>query len=207
MPVLGITGGVACGKTTFVAELREHFTKATWFCADTEVERLTSEDTEVRESIAKLFGMDAFKGDGTYNREHVRKLIFADSSQRQRLNEILHPKVRENWLRLANSHRAADCWLFLEIPLLYETGSEVHCDRVIAVGCTPETQMQRLTTLRGLPRDLAEQIRATQWNLQEKSNRADHLIWNDCPSLKRQTAACAAWLINHYARVRTPSGA
>jgi len=205
MPVLGITGGVACGKTTFIEELRKHFTTATWFSADTEVERLTFKNTEVRESIAKIFGLDAFKNDGTYNRDHVRGLVFADNTLRQRLNEILHPRVRESWTTLAKSHRAPHCWLFLEIPLLYETGSEVHCDRVITVGCTPETQMHRLTVLRKLPKELAEQIRATQWNLEEKSNRADHLIWNDCPCLKRQTASCAAWLRSHYAHVHQPA--
>ena len=205
MPVIGITGGVACGKTTFIEELRKHFATATWFSADTEVEMLTSKDAEVRKFITETFGVEAFNSDGTYNRIRVRELIFANDTLRQRLNAILHPRVRESWTALAKSHRSDHCWLFLEIPLLYETGSEVHCDRVITVGCTRETQMHRLTVLRRLPTELAEQIRATQWNLEEKSNRADHLIWNDCPCLKRQTASCAAWLRSHYAHVHRPT--
>ena len=159
----------------------------------------------MRKFITETFGVEAFNSDGTYNRIRVRELIFANDTLRQRLNAILHPRVRESWTALAKSHRSDHCWLFLEIPLLYETGSEVHCDRVITVGCTRETQMHRLTVLRRLPTELAEQIRATQWNLEEKSNRADHLIWNDCPCLKLQTASCAAWIRSHYAHVHRPT--
>ena len=208
MPVLGITGGVACGKTTFADALSLHFSNATRFSADAEVQRLTASDAEVRAAITHAFGADAFLRDGSYNRELVRKRIFVDASLRAKLNEILHPRVRERWLALAQKHLSPQDWLFLEIPLLYETGGDVHCDRVITVGCTMEVQMHRLTVLRGLPEEQAEQIKVTQWSLQEKSNRADHLIWNDspCPSLKRQAATCAAWLRSHYARAHAVSG-
>jgi len=208
MPVLGITGGVACGKTTFTDTLSLHFPDATRFNADTEVERLIARDPEVRAAIIRALGRDSFLGDGSYNRALVRRLIFLDGDLRTQLNEILHPRVRACWLALAKQHRSPQDWLFLEIPLLYETGGNVHCDRVITVGCTTEVQMHRLTVLRGLPEAQAQQIIVAQWSLHEKSNRADHLIWNDspCPSLKRQAATCAAWLRSHYARAHAVSG-
>ena len=201
MPVLGITGGVACGKTTFAQALATHFPNATCFCADAEVNRLTREDFEVRQAITNLLGREAFSKDGAYERKYVRHRIFEDAKLREQLNEILHPRVRVRWQTLAESHRAPQDWLLLEIPLLFETGGETHCDRVITVGCTAEVQMHRLTVLRGLSIELAEQIRVAQWSIQEKSKRADHLIWNDCPQprLNHQAHACAAWLKSHYA--------
>ena len=207
MPVLGITGGVACGKTTFTNALSLQFPDATRFNADTEVERLIANEPEVRAAIIQALGEDSFLGDGSYNRALVRKLIFLDNNLRTKLNGILHPRVRECWLALAEQHRSPQDWLFLEIPLLYETGGNVHCDRVITVGCTTEVQMHRLMVLRDLPEAQAQQIIVTQWSLHEKSNRADHLIWNDCPSpsLKRQAAICAAWLRSHYSRVHSSS--
>ncbi len=207
MPVLGITGGVACGKTTFTDALSLQFPDATRFNADTEVERLIANEPEVRAAIIQALGEDSFLGDGSYNRALVRKLIFLDNNLRTKLNGILHPRVRECWLALAEQHRSPQDWLFLEIPLLYETGGNVHCDRVITVGCTTEVQMHRLMVLRDLPEAQAQQIIVTQWSLHEKSNRADHLIWNDCPSpsLKRQAAICAAWLRSHYSRVHSSS--
>ena len=199
MPVLGVTGGIACGKTTFTDALSLYFPDATRFNADTEVEQLIARNVEVRTAIVQVLGEDSFLDDGSYNRALVRRRIF------------LNGEVRERWLGLAKQHRSPQDWLFLEIPLLYETGGNVHCDRVITVGCTTEVQMHRLTVLRELPEEQAQQIRATQWSLHEKSNRADHLIWNDCPSpsLKRQAAICAAWLRSHYSRadsVSEPTG-
>ena len=211
MPVLGVTGGIACGKTTFTDALSLYFPDATRFNADTEVEQLIARNVEVRTAIVQVLGEDSFLDDGSYNRALVRRRIFLNGDLRAKLNEILHPRVRERWLGLAKQHRSPQDWLFLEIPLLYETGGNVHCDRVITVGCTTEVQMHRLTVLRELPEEQAQQIRATQWSLHEKSNRADHLIWNDgpSPSLKRQAAICAAWLRSHYSRadsVSEPTG-
>ncbi len=204
MPVLGITGGAASGKSTFSNLLAEHLPNVRIFSADAEVRRLTEEDSGVRSEISAFIGPEAFSAEGTYNRKWVRDLIFKEPALRKALNAILHPRVRAAWVGLAQEclrKSRSDNWLLVEIPLLYETGGELWCDRVVALGCTAQTQLNRLIKLRGLTPNLAEQIRVAQSSLEEKSTRADHLIWNDCPfiCLTRQAALCASWLRTHFA--------
>ena len=200
MPVLGITGGAACGKSTFTDALGTFFPTAQKFSADAEVRNLTEGDPGVVRQIKSLFGQDAYTREGAYRREKVREAVFNNPSLREELNAILHHRVRAVWSTLAEKCRSKENWLLAEIPLLYETQGEVLCDRVVTVACSAETQIQRLTDLRGLPASLADQIRVAQSDLQDKITRADHLIWNDCPlkCLTRQAAHCAQWLRTYF---------
>lgn len=199
MPVLGITGGAACGKSSFANLLSSFFSSIQTFSADAEVARLTDHDPEVRAEIQAILPQ-AYSVTGHYDRAYVREQIFERSELRKALNGILHPRVREKWSRLAASSKNNESWLLVEIPLLYETAGDTLCDRVITVGCTAQTQLHRLTVLRGLSVTVANQIRVAQGSLEEKSTCADHLIWNDCPfnCLNRQAALCAAWLQTHF---------
>jgi dephospho-CoA kinase len=200
MPVLGITGGPACGKSSFARLLAGCLPNVVSFSADEEVRRLTDSDSEVRDAIERLLP-EAYTPEGEYDRARVRRYVFERPELREGLNAILHPKVRVQWSRLAESCKNNENWLLAEIPLLYETGASSLCDRIATVGCTMETQLHRLTVLRGLSLTVADQIRRSQWSLEEKISRADHLIWNDSPftCLTRQTALFAAWLQIHFA--------
>ena len=200
MPVIGITGGAACGKTTFTKLLASHLPRVLIFSADEEVRRLTDRDPEVRGAITRLLPA-AYTPEGEYDRKQVRQEVFGQPALRESPNAILHPRVREAWSRLAETCRNNENWLLAEIPLLYETGADSLCDRITTVGCTAETQLHRLLVLRSLSLKVAEQVRVAQCSLEEKISRADHLIWNDCPlnCLNRQAALCAAWLQNHFA--------
>ncbi len=197
MPVLGITGGAACGKSSFSKLLGALLPGSVLFSADAEVQRLVSGDARVRAGLEELFGPRAFDASGAYDRPYVRTRVFADPSLREQLNALLHPRVRESWAALAQEFHNSRNWLLAEIPLLYETHGQVLCNRVATVACSPQTQWHRLTVLRALPEAVAEQIRVAQASLEEKSNRAEHLIWNDCPlsCLSRQAALFAAWLL------------
>ena len=198
MPVLGVTGGAACGKSAFVAALLPLLPSAEAFSADAAVGHLAESDTEVRSELKRLLGPEAFTPEGRYNRTHVRERVFAERALRAGLDAIFHPRVRALWSALAEEARRSDRWLLAEIPLLYETGGEVLCDRIATVACSPQVQWHRLTAVRGLTDVIASQIRVAQTSLEEKSNRADHLIWNDFPflCLQRQAGLCAAWLLN-----------
>jgi dephospho-CoA kinase len=200
MPVLGITGGPACGKSSFVKLLAGCLPEAQTFSADEEVGRLTEHDSDVQREIIRLLGPEAYSGEGTYNRSWIRQRVFGNTELRESLNAILHPRVRAAWSSLAQNCRSNENWLLVEIPLLYETGGDSLCDRVITVACSAETQLHRLTKLRGLPLELARKIQVAQCDLLQKSNQADHLIWNDCPfnCLDRQASLCASWLRSHF---------
>ena len=180
MAVLGITGGVATGKSTF-SKLITSLLGAEVFDADTEARSLTATDPEVLRELEDAFGKNVFTEEGTLDRNRMREMIFASGSARNRLESILHPRIRNKWVGLARDHRAdpARPPLFVDIPLLYETGGETECDGVVVVGCSGETQIRRLTETRGLEKAMAESIRDAQMKLSEKITRCDWLAWND----------------------------
>ena len=198
MPVLGVTGGAACGKSAFVGALLPLLPRADAFSADAAVAHLVEHDREVRSEIVRLLGPEAFTPEGRYNRPFVRERMFGQDSLRAGLDAVFHPRVRTLWSGLAEQARSSNRWLIAEIPLLYETGGEILCDRIATVACSPQVQWHRLTVVRGLTEVIASQIRVAQTSLDEKSSRADHLIWNDFPflCLQRQAGLCAAWLLH-----------
>jgi dephospho-CoA kinase len=212
MPAIGITGGIATGKTSFVAALREILsertpqrgvpTKVSFFDADVAARELADKDAEVRGLIEKEFG-PAVYSTGGLNRQAVRAIVFADARKKGALEQILHPRIRRQWSLEAESHRNSATLFFADIPLLYETGGEILCDRVVVVACSPSVQLERLmrrgASVEGrssarpssanndASRELrppmdemtATQMIAAQMPLTEKISRADHVVWNN----------------------------
>ena len=200
MPVIGLTGGIATGKSTFTRCLREQL-PAGHFDSDRCVHDLLAADDAVRDAILAAFGADSIGEDGRPDRARLRALVFSDESRRKRLEAILHPIVRARWTALAETVRARGGWVLIDIPLLYETGAAEHFDRIIVVACHRDTQLFRLARERGLAPGIALQIIAAQLDLGEKIKKADHVIWNDStvPNLDGQSRILAACLRRHFA--------
>ena len=181
MPAIGVTGGISTGKSTFINCLRQLFPEATFFNADVMARELTHQDTKVLAGIRKTFGDAVFAENGELNRNALRSIIFGASEKRRQLEQILHPPIRRHWSREAEKHRESNQYFFADIPLLYETGGEKLCDRVLVVACSEEIQMRRLMQRTGLDRNAAEGIISAQMPLSEKVKLADHVIWNNGP--------------------------
>lgn len=180
MSAIGITGGIATGKSTVASALHNALSPrlpVEWFNADFEARRLTDTDLHVQEEIESVFGAQLFDGERRLQRERLRELIFRDPSARKTLESILHPRIRLAWLERASTGTL----LLAEIPLLFETKAEEHLDLVIVTACSRPAQIFRLIEVRGLPPDLAERMIAAQMPLEEKIKRADRLVWTDCP--------------------------
>ena len=194
MPAIGITGGIATGKSAFCGELRRLLPSAEFFDADRAARELTKDDAEVRRLIAEAFGAGIYSGEGDLNRAGLRSIVFADPEKKQALEQILHPRIRRQWAVQAESRRKSTELFFADIPLLYETGGETLCDRVVVVACSQRIQLQRLMTRSSLSQTDAEQIIRAQMPLAEKIARADHVIWNNGPRevLAAQAATLAA---------------
>lgn len=178
--IFGITGGIASGKSTASARFCEVL-GAQLFDADAEARRLLDEDSQVQRDVISAFGPQVIGRDGRADRVLLRQLVFADAQRRKALESILHPRVRSSWQRLSREHlqNVGGSPLILDIPLLYETGADAHIDRVVVVGCLPETQLQRLIAYRRLDEPTAKRIISAQLPLLEKAARATHLLWND----------------------------
>ncbi|HZE12261.1 MAG TPA: dephospho-CoA kinase [Chthoniobacterales bacterium] len=188
MPAIGITGGISTGKSSVVACLRELVPDARIFDADRAAREL-ADDPEVRGLIEKEFGPEVFLPNGDLNRGRVRSIVFADADKKRALEQILHPRIRRQWSLEAESHRNSDKLFFADIPLLYETGGETLCDRVVVVACSARIQLERLMKRMGLDETAAQQMIDAQMPLAEKIARADHVIWNNGgrDELKEQT--------------------
>lgn len=199
VPILGITGGIATGKSSFASLFARH-TGAALFDADRAARDLLHSDEKVRSLVRGAFGSGIFGPDGEADRSRLRELVFADDEKRRTLEEILHPAIREKWVSLAGKARADGEWLAVDIPLLYETGAEGEFDTVIVVACRASTQMERLLNIRKMDRAMAARIIAAQMDLGAKIARAGHLAWNDGPeaALDEQAAILAAYLKHRH---------
>ena len=171
-----------------MACLRELVPDARIFDADRAAREL-ADDPEVRGLIEKEFGPEVFLPNGDLNRGRVRSIVFADADKKRALEQILHPRIRRQWSLEAESHRNSDKLFFADIPLLYETGGETLCDRVVVVACSARVQVERLMTRMGLDEAEAQRMIDAQMPLAEKIARADHVIWNNGgrDELKEQT--------------------
>jgi len=178
MPAIGITGGISTGKSTFCDCLREIIPAAKFFDADLEARSL-AELPEVKQEILGQFGREVFSPEGDLNRAKLRAMVFNNAAKRRSLEQVLHPRIRRHWMAQAKQHRNSPDFFFADIPLLYETGGETLCERVVVVACSHKVQLERLVKRISMKGSDAEQMINSQMPLEEKIKRADHVVWNN----------------------------
>lgn len=173
---IGITGGIACGKSTVGRILREAGVPV---CETDEVAHAVMQPGgPAYGGVVDRFGPGICRPDGTIDRRLLGVRVFAAEGERQALNALVHPHVRRTWLEwVAARQSGASSWVAVIIPLLYEVGAERDVDVVWCVAAPPEEVAERLRQ-RGLnPREMAQRL-AAQWPLQAKRDRADYVIEN-----------------------------
>ena len=112
-------------------------------------------------------------------REELARIVFANPAARQKLEAILHPRIRELWrAQVAAWRQDGKPLAVVVIPLLFETNAEADFDAVICVGCTAATQRQRLQARGWTPQEIEQRI-AAQWPITEKMARANYVIWSE----------------------------
>jgi len=177
-PILGLTGGIATGKSTFAGIFVKRL-NAEFYDSDVAVHRLLNDDPNVRQLVCQNVHPQAYHPDGSPNSKLLRSLIFSDPERKRALEEILHPRVREEWQRLAGECRKAGLPCLIDIPLLYEVGAQGGFDAVVVVACSAEIQQQRLCSRPGVSGDIAKKMIASQSALEDKIKWSDHVVWND----------------------------
>ena len=196
--VIGITGGIATGKSSFARSLHQRV-GGTLFDADKASREWTDEAPEVQQALRAEFGESIFFPTGELNRAALRGIIFGDNKKKRALEQILHPRIRRQWATEAETSRQRGEIFLADIPLLYETEGETICDRVVVVACSEQIQQERLVARSALSLADARSIIASQMSLSEKISRADHLAWNNGPQsvLEFQAATFANFLTTH----------
>ena len=177
MAIIGITGGIASGKSTFSRALAE--IRAAWiFDSDACARELLDSDPSVREAVIRDILPTAYRADGMPDRAAIRALVFSDPAAKARLEAILHPLVRVRRQALADDARVEGRDLLVDIPLLFETSASSEFDLVVTVACSPEIQTRRAMS-RGLTLAQVQQIVASQWGNAKKIAQSDFVVWND----------------------------
>jgi dephospho-CoA kinase len=172
---IGLTGGIASGKST-VASL---FAALGVPIVDTDLlaREVVAPGSPLLRQITDHFGLQVQSGDGSLNRQELRKRIFEDPEQRKWLEALLHPAILE--LTDARCEAATGPYVIVAIPLLVETGGEARFDRVLVVDCEPELQLARLTARDGTTREEARRMLAAQAPRAARLTVADDVIHND----------------------------
>ena len=169
-----LTGGIATGKSYVLARIAQHGIPV--IDADEIVHEAFAAGTRTTGAVAREFGGEVLRGDGSVDRAVLGSKVFAEPAARLRLEAIVHPFVYRrirDWFTAVNAPLAV-----ASIPLLFESGRERDFDVVIATVCERERQRQRLID-RGLSGPEAQRRIAAQLPADEKARRADHVIRTD----------------------------
>jgi dephospho-CoA kinase len=178
--VVGLTGGVSTGKSTILASLKE--LGAYVLSADDASHRLTAVGGEALPAIRETFGDAVFLPDGALDRRALGEIVFRDPVCRRALEAIIHPAVQRDTLHeIEKAGEEGARIVFMEVPLLYETGMDALCGEVWVAYLDAETQTLRLMNRDRLTREQAEARIQSQMPLEEKAKRADVVIKTDKP--------------------------
>ena len=172
---VGLTGGVASGKSTVSAILRE--LGAVVVDADLLAREVVAPGTSGLQEIVEAFGQGMLTEDGQLDRPAMGALVFADEQARRRLEAIIHPRVREHGAALEAEALDGDVVVH-DIPLLAETGQAGGFDAVVVVDVPVETQVQRMTELREMTEEEARARVGAQASREQRLAIATYVVDN-----------------------------
>ena len=176
--MLGLTGGIASGKSTVAAILRR--LGAAIINADELSREVVQPGQEAWKEIVDTFGPAILQEDKTLDRRKLRKIVFDDPEARKKLEAIIHPRVRALAERKISELAAAGSSIIVyEVPLLFEAQIHLWLRPVILVACDVGTQKKRLLERDHLTEPEAQQHLDAQMSLEDKRKLADYVIEND----------------------------
>ena len=193
MKTLGLTGGIATGKSTVSALLRDRY-GVPLIDADQVARDIVQPGAPALEEIRQAFGEEVLLPDGTLNRTALGRIVMADTAKRRVLEAITHPRIGQaiaDWLSTERAQGAA--WAAVEAALMVESGSYRAYDVLVVVSCSSETQLARLRAREGFDQEVAQRWIDAQLPLPEKEAVADHVLRNDDDLAQLEVAVAELW--------------
>jgi dephospho-CoA kinase len=190
---IGLTGGIACGKSTVAAMLTQR--GARLVDADRIAREVVLPGTPALAAVAARFGQAVLAPDGTLDRKRLGAIVFDDEAARRDLEALLHPPIRALMRERKERYEqeAPDKLVVVDIPLLYESRLEHMVDRVMVVYCPRDVQLQRLKERDGLTPQQAEARLAAQLPIETKRQRADIVIDNSGTMVQTERQVDEFW--------------
>jgi dephospho-CoA kinase len=173
--VIGLTGGIASGKSTVANMIRN--LKLPLIDSD-QIAKTVLLKEEVKTELRNAFGEAIFDEHGVLSRKKLAHIIFSNETKRKELNHIVHPLVREEILNQLKNIYQDKKVVFVDVPLLYESGFDGLTDQVIVVYVPKEIQLDRLIKRNHIEKSYAQQQINAQDDLEKKAKKADYVIDN-----------------------------
>lgn len=189
--VLGVTGGIASGKSTVVDFFKEEGFPVV--DGDIVARQVVEPGTEGLRALEKAFGSVILQNNGSLDRKKLGNLIFHDEAKRQLLNETLDPFIRGEIEGQTQEAKQSSDLVIVDIPLLFEGHYETMMDEVAVVYVTPKIQLERLMKRNELPKNEALERINSQLSLDEKKKRAD-ILFDNCQSQETTRQQVLDWL-------------
>jgi dephospho-CoA kinase len=176
MILVGLTGGVAAGKSTVAAMFKR--CGAVIIDADKLARDVVKPGKPAWRDIVTVFGGDVLSQDRTINRHALGAIVFHNTAKRRRLERIIHPRVAQEQMRLTKAAAKNDphAVVIYDVPLLFEAGIDKRVDKIIVVTADRETQIARLKKRNGLSRAEALRRIKSQMPLAKKVARSDYVL-------------------------------
>ncbi len=195
MFLVGLTGGIAAGKSTVAERLVEH--GAELIDADQIAREIVLPGEPAWHRIVSHFGEEILDEAGFIDRARLAAMVFEDPRQRAVLNELTHPPILRAIADRLEVMTHLDGLVVIDVALLVEMGTPLDFDAVVVVATYPETQEERLVEQRGMARGDAQLRIGAQAPLEDKLDAATHIIWNegDLVALRARTDEVAAELL------------
>ena len=183
MLIIGLTGGIATGKSTVTAIFRKR--GAIIFDYDVVAREVVEPDTPAWKDIVEYFGESILNDDRSLDRAKIGDIVFPDPEERKKLEGFIYPRLFEEYSRRIREieQNDPDALVLADTPLLFEAHLEGMFDKIVVVYATREQQIQRLTERDGLDRDAVLARLDAQIPTEEKLDRADYVIQN-CDSIE-----------------------
>ncbi|MCX2186761.1 dephospho-CoA kinase [Limosilactobacillus pontis] len=176
--IIGLTGGIASGKSTVSALLRQAGIPV--IDADQVARQVQRPGSVALDKLAAAFGPAIIAPDGSLNRQQLGQRVFDDPAARQELDRIVQALIKDTiWQAVDNLRRQGVANVVLDVPLLFEAGYDTDCDLVVVVRVSPATELRRLMARNGYSRAAAQARIAAQLPLSVKVAKADVVIDND----------------------------
>jgi len=178
MPVIGLTGGFAVGKSAVASMFVDLGAKLVDL--DLIARQVVEPGAKGLDMVVKEFGERVLSKDGTLNRNALGDIVFNDPNRRLKLESILHPLIIDLALKKVDeiTERAPDAVIIVDAALLFESGMDDKMDGSILVTCSEEKQIERGMKRNGLTADQVKRRVASQWTAGRKAKLADWVIDN-----------------------------
>ena len=179
MRIIGITGGVGAGKSEILSFIRKNYPSEIYL-ADEVAHKIKEKGQPCYEQLVELLGRDVLNADGEIDKAKMAAIIFSDEKILQRVNEIVHPGVKEYILtKIKEAEEKKNVGLFfIEAALLIEAGYETMVDELWYIHADKEIRKKRLRENRGYSSEKIEQIMKSQLSEEEFLKKCDFIIDN-----------------------------